>query len=94
MHPLTWALDGYEWSASRLGYFTRGTHWIGEWVVGFRSRLVAMSKRKIPSHRSSDRPARRQSLYRLSYPGSHLSDAFRIHNIGDISLPLFFKFAL
>jgi hypothetical protein len=35
---LTSALDGGEWSASRSGRFTpgvrsRGTHWIGGWVV-------------------------------------------------------------
>jgi hypothetical protein len=34
---LAQALDGGEWSASRLGRFipekrTRGTHWIGGWV--------------------------------------------------------------
>jgi hypothetical protein len=34
---LTSALVGSEWSASRLGRFTRGerapgTHWIGDWV--------------------------------------------------------------
>jgi len=36
-HSLTSALDGDEWSASRLGHFTprertHGTHWIGGWV--------------------------------------------------------------
>jgi hypothetical protein len=54
---------------------TRGTHWIGGWV-GPRAGLDTVSKIKIPSpHResNSDRPARSQSLYRLSYLGS-LSD--------------------
>jgi hypothetical protein len=29
---LTSTLDGGEWSASRPGRFTPGTHWIGCWV--------------------------------------------------------------
>jgi hypothetical protein len=29
---LTLALVGGEWSASRPGCFTPGTHWIGSWV--------------------------------------------------------------
>jgi hypothetical protein len=29
---LTSALDGGEWSASRSGPFTPGTHWIGGWM--------------------------------------------------------------
>jgi hypothetical protein len=50
---LTSALDGGEWSASRLGRFTLreivpGTHWIGGWV-GLRVGLDAVVKRKIPS---------------------------------------------
>jgi len=28
---LTSVLDGAEWSASRSGSFTLGTHWIGGW---------------------------------------------------------------
>jgi hypothetical protein len=47
------ALDGGEWSASRLGRFTPrerapGTHWIGGWV-GPRAVLEAVVKKKIPS---------------------------------------------
>jgi hypothetical protein len=40
---LTSALDGCEWSASRLGRFAlRETHWIGGWVghrLVFKTRL-------------------------------------------------------
>jgi hypothetical protein len=47
------ALDGGEWSASRLGRFTPrerapGTRWIGGWV-GPRAVLDAVAKRKIPA---------------------------------------------
>jgi hypothetical protein len=66
-----------EWSASHPGRFTPkerdpGTHWIGGWV-GPRASLDVMSKRKITSSRQEskpDRPARSQSLYQPSYPGS------------------------
>jgi hypothetical protein len=43
---LTFALDGGEWSASRLCHFTPGTHWIGGWV-GPRAGLDAVEKRRI-----------------------------------------------
>jgi hypothetical protein len=76
---LTSALDGCEWSASRPGRFTPGgrapgTHWIGGWV-GPRAGLDYMEKRKfltLPGLelRPLRRPARSQSLYRLSYSGS------------------------
>jgi hypothetical protein len=51
-----------------------GTHWIGGWV-GPRTRMDDVERRKIlflPGQvlRRLSRPARRQSLYRLSYPGS------------------------
>jgi hypothetical protein len=58
-HSLTSALDGGEWSASRLGPFTPmerapGTNWIGGWV-GPRAVLDAVVKRKIrSSHRESN----------------------------------------
>jgi hypothetical protein len=50
---MTSALDGGEWSASRVGRFTlreraAGTHWIGGWV-GPRAFLDAVVKRIIPS---------------------------------------------
>jgi hypothetical protein len=52
---LTSALDGGEWSTSRLGCFdprerAPGTHWIGSWV-GPRAGLDAVEKGKIPSPR-------------------------------------------
>jgi hypothetical protein len=37
---LTSALDGGEWSASRLSDFTRHTHWVRGWV-GPRASLEA-----------------------------------------------------
>jgi hypothetical protein len=59
-HSLTSALDGGEWSASRLGRFTpreraRGTHWIRAWV-GTRASLDTVSKRKTPSSRQESNP--------------------------------------
>jgi hypothetical protein len=76
------ALVGGEWSASRPGRFTLGegapgTHWIGDWV-GPRAGLDDVEKRKFLSFpglelRPLGRPARSQSLYRLSYPGYKLN---------------------
>jgi hypothetical protein len=43
---LTSALVGGEWSASRTGRFTPGTHWIGDWV-GFRTGLDNVENRDI-----------------------------------------------
>jgi hypothetical protein len=73
------ALVGREWSASRPDRFTPGgkvpgTHWIGDWV-SLRTGLNYVEKRKfltLPGLelRPLSRPARSQSLYRLSYPGS------------------------
>jgi hypothetical protein len=75
---LTLALVGGEWSASRPCRFTPGgrtpgTRWIGGWV-DLRAGLNDVEKRKfltLPAFelRLLGRPARRQSLYRLSYPG-------------------------
>jgi hypothetical protein len=42
---LTSALAGGEWSASCLGRFTPGTHWIGGWVNP-GAGLDDMKKRK------------------------------------------------
>jgi hypothetical protein len=77
---LTSALVGGEWSASRPCRFTpeervTSTHWIGGWV-GPRAGLDYLEKRKfltLPGLelRPLGRPARSQSLYRLSYPGSY-----------------------
>jgi hypothetical protein len=71
---LTSVLAGDEWSASRPGRFTLGTSWIGGWVDA-RAGLDDLEKRKfltLPGLelRHLRRPARSQSLYRLSYPGS------------------------
>jgi hypothetical protein len=76
---LTSALAGGEWSGSRPCRFTPGeeapgTHWIGGWVDP-RDGLDHVEKRKFLSLpelelRPLGRPARRQSLYRLCYPGS------------------------
>jgi hypothetical protein len=43
---LTSALDGGEWSTSRPGRFTPGTHWIEGWL-GPRAGLDTMEKRLI-----------------------------------------------
>jgi hypothetical protein len=94
---LTSALAGGEWSASRPGRFTPSerapnNHWIGSWVDP-RVTLDDVEKRKFFTLRGLKprplgRPARSQSLYRLSYPGSslHCTDRnmmsgaeFRIH---------------
>jgi hypothetical protein len=73
-HCLTLALDVGEWSASRRGRFTPGKDpWdtMHRRMVGLRAGPDAVSKRKIPSpcrESNPDRPARSESLYRLSYP--------------------------
>jgi hypothetical protein len=71
---LTSALDGGEWSASRLGHAlplgkgtpgTPGTLWIGGWV-GPRADLDSGARRKIlcPCWGSNPgRPVRSQTLY-------------------------------
>jgi hypothetical protein len=78
-HSLSSALDGGEWSASHPGRFTPregapDTLWIGGWVDP-RASLDTVSKETNSQpppgfeSRSSYRPGRSQSLYRLSYPG-------------------------
>jgi hypothetical protein len=71
---LTSALVVGEWSASRPGHFTPGTHWIRGWVSP-RAGLDDVEKRKFMTLpglelRLLDRPARSQSLYRLRYPST------------------------
>jgi hypothetical protein len=76
---LTSALVGGEWSDSHPGRFTPGerapgTHWIGGWVNS-RTGMDDVEKRKLLTLpglelRPLGRPARNQSLYRLSCPGS------------------------
>jgi hypothetical protein len=78
---LTSALAGGEWSPSYPCRFTPGerapgTHWIGGWM-GARAGLDDVEKRQfltLPGLEllSIGRPARSQSLYRLSYPGSKI----------------------
>jgi hypothetical protein len=79
---LTSPLAGGEFSASLPGLFTPGerapgTHWIRDWVDP-RAGLDDLEKRKfltIPGLElwPLSRPARSQSLYRLSYPGFSLN---------------------
>jgi hypothetical protein len=71
---LTSTLLGGEWSASRSGRFTPGTHWIGGWVDP-TAGLDDMEKKKFLTLPGFELlplglPSRRQSLYRLRYPGS------------------------
>jgi hypothetical protein len=68
---LTSALVGGEWSASRPGRFTPGTHWIGGWVDP-RAGLEDVEKRKFLTLsglelRPLDRPARIASCYTSFY---------------------------
>jgi len=72
---MTAALEGGEWSAARPdALYPRerpGTYFTGEWV-GPRASLDGRDS--IP-----DRPARSQSLYRLSYPA--LTPMYQIYFI-------------
>jgi len=67
---MTAALEGDEWSAARPGRTLPrerpGTHFTGGWV-GLRAGLDG-----------TDRPARSQSLYRLSYRAHNISVCIRI----------------
>ena len=68
-----------------------GTHCTGGWVV-FRAGLDWCGKSRPTGIRSPDRPARRQSLYRLRYPAHitvfliqiSVSCAFAAHSTGHI----------
>ena len=79
---MTAALEGGEWSAARpsrtLPQGRPGAHFRGGWV-GPRAGLDG---RKSRPHRDSipDRPARSQSLYRLSY-SAHTEVYNRFTNI-------------
>jgi len=74
---LTSALGVCGCSTPRSGCFTRGkrpgTHCTGGWV-GPRAGMDEYWKSCPTGLRSSDRPAGSESLYRLSYPGSHPLD--------------------
>jgi hypothetical protein len=73
------AIVGGKWLALRPRRFISGerapgTRWIGDWVSP-RTDLDDVETRKLlplpgPKLRPIGRPARSQSLYRLSYPGS------------------------
>jgi hypothetical protein len=86
---LTSARVGGEWSASRPSRFTSGerapgTHYIGGWV-GLGAGLDDVENRIfLPPPglelRPIGRPARSQSLYRLSYPD------FVKYQVGDLIL--------
>ena len=66
---LTSAVDGGGWSAPRLNRFTPGiNHCIVGWVDP-RVGLEGCGRFASTVIRSPDRLARRESLYRLSYPG-------------------------
>jgi hypothetical protein len=86
---LTSALVGGEWSASCPCRFTPGgrapsTHWIGGWVDP-RASLDDVEKVKFLTLSGLEllplrRPARNQSLYRLSYPGTYEKQVCRKKN--------------
>jgi hypothetical protein len=66
---LTSALVGGDWSASRPGRFSLGTHWIGGWV-GPRTGLDNVERRNILPLPGLELQPVAQSLYPLHYPGS------------------------
>jgi hypothetical protein len=54
---LTSPLDGVDWSFSRSGRFTRGTHSIGGWM-GRRADMEGVNNTEIlPSQRLEPRPS-------------------------------------
>ena len=70
--PLTSALYGGGWSAPRLGCFTPSKDPVPTvQEAGWATRPVwtGTENLALTGIRSPDRPARNQSLYRLSYPG-------------------------
>jgi hypothetical protein len=69
---LTSVLDGVEWSTPRAGRFTPGKDPVlivqeAKWAPG--SVWTGVENLAPTGIRSSDRPARNESLYRLSYRG-------------------------
>jgi hypothetical protein len=75
---LTSALEGGGWSAPRPGRFTPGKDPVPiVQEAGWASGLVwTCAKNLAPTGiRSPDRPARSQSLYRLSYPALRCEDS-------------------
>jgi hypothetical protein len=66
-------LEGSGWSITRPGHFAPGKHPVpivqeAVWVPG--PVWTCAKNLALTGIRSPDRPARSQSLYRLSYPGS------------------------
>jgi hypothetical protein len=90
-------LAGGEWSASRPARFAPGerapvTHWIEGWV-DLRADMDDLGKRKFLTVPGLElpplgSPARSQSLYRLSYPGSQYRGLTKI-NFKGIDVDLF-----
>jgi hypothetical protein len=82
---LTSALAKGEWSTSRPGRFTPGerapgSHWIGGWedpTIGLndvkRRKILLLLRLEL---QILGRPARTQSLYRLSYPSSEFEKVY------------------
>ena len=63
---------GWVVTVTPLPIYTRerpGTHCIGGWVNCKTVLDGCVKSRPLPGIRSPDRPARSESLYRLSYPG-------------------------
>jgi hypothetical protein len=99
---LTLSLAGSELSASRPCRFTPeerapGTHWIGGWGGGGRAGQDDVEKRKFVTLPGLElqplcRPARRQSLYCLRYPGSS-TDALHISSLIWCWTTLFLKYS-
>jgi len=77
---LTSALDGSGWSTPRPGRFTTGKYPVPiVQEAGWASRPVwtGVKKLSLTGFRFPDRPARSESLYQLSYPGSAQGDLHR-----------------
>jgi hypothetical protein len=85
MQSLTSALEGGEWSASRLGRFTPrektpGIHWIGGWV-GPSSVLDAVVKRKIPSPRRESNASKKTEENLCTMIGNNLTQTIVISSL-------------
>jgi hypothetical protein len=73
---LTSALDRIGWSTPRPGRFTTGKDAVpivlkAGWAPG--PVWTGAENLALTAARSADLPARRESLYRLSYPGPRMS---------------------
>jgi len=80
---LTSELEGCEGSAPRPRK-KPGTHCIGGWV-GLRAGLDRSGNLASTGIRSPERPAHRQSLYRLRYPeNGHMVSSLKEHLVCNI----------